>query len=189
MKQGIDRELDRIKDRYDGLNSLLKHVALDIAATIPATLDVDINVIYFPQLGFHVAIPLDEHGGAAYTSADDEWELMFITENRAYFKDFRRREMDQKLGDIYGIICGKPAKLMGSNGDEELIKNPTLTEKEIEIVYDLAQRVLRYENVLVDASDICGEIDRLVFVGHDVRSADTNFTAFLLSHREPASII
>ena len=39
-----------------------------------------------------------------------------------------------------------------------------MTEKEIEIVYDLAQRVLRYENVLVDASDICGDIDRSVLV-------------------------
>lgn len=35
-------------------------------------------------------------------------------------------------------------------------------EKEIEIVYDLAQRVLQYESVLVDASDICGEIDRYI---------------------------
>ncbi|KGO51449.1 DNA mismatch repair protein MutS, core [Penicillium expansum] len=140
VKQGIDRDLDKIKDRYDGLNSLLKHVALDIAATIPATLDVDVNVIYFPQLGFNIAIPLDDHGAAAYTGADDEWELMFITENRGYFKDFRMREMDEKLGDIYGIIC----------------------EKEIEIVYDLAQRVLRYKNVLVDASDICGDIDSLL---------------------------
>lgn len=33
-------------------------------------------------------------------------------------------------------------------------------EKEIEIVYDLAQRVLRFENMLVEASDICGQIDR-----------------------------
>ncbi|KGO72917.1 DNA mismatch repair protein MutS, core [Penicillium italicum] len=140
VKQGIDRDLDKIKDRYDGLNSLLKHVALEIAATVPATLDVDVNVIYFPQLGFNIAIPLGDHGGAAYTGADDEWELMFITENRAYFKDFRMREMDEKLGDIYGIIC----------------------EKEIEIVYDLAQRVLRYENVLIDASDICGDIDSLL---------------------------
>ncbi|KAJ5576749.1 DNA mismatch repair protein MutS core [Penicillium sp. DV-2018c] len=140
VKQGIDRELDRIKDRYDGLNSLLKHAALDIAATIPGALDVDVNVIYFPQLGFNIAIPLNEDGTAAYTGSDDEWELMFITENRAYFKDFRMREMDDKLGDIYGIIC----------------------EKEIEIVYDLAQRVLRYEAVLVDASDICGEIDSLL---------------------------
>lgn len=107
MKQGIDRDLDRIKDRYDGLNSLLKHVALDIAATIPETLDVDVNVIYFPQLGFNIAIPLNDDGTASYTGSDNEWELMFVTENRAYFKDFRMREMDEKLGDIYGLICGR----------------------------------------------------------------------------------
>lgn len=35
-------------------------------------------------------------------------------------------------------------------------------EKEIEIVYDLAQRVLQFEDVLVKASDICGQIDRYV---------------------------
>lgn len=63
-----------------------------------------------------------------------------------------------------------------------------MIEKEIEIVYELAQRVLRYENVLVDASDICGDIDRLVLVGHVARSADTNSTVCLLSRRQPAFI-
>lgn len=95
---------------------------------------------------------------AAYSGADNEWELMFITENRGYFKDYRMREMDEKLGDIYGLICGRLACFFvraswKTNGCD-------IAEKEIEIVYDLAQRVLRYENVLVDASDICGEIDR-----------------------------
>lgn len=33
-------------------------------------------------------------------------------------------------------------------------------EKEIEIVYKLAQDILTYEKMLVDASNICGEIDR-----------------------------
>lgn len=33
------------------------------------------------------------------------------------------------------------------------------TEKEIEIVYDLAQKVLQYEEMLIQASDICGELD------------------------------
>ncbi|GAA89446.1 DNA mismatch repair protein Msh5 [Aspergillus luchuensis IFO 4308] len=131
VKPGIDRELDRIKDRYDGMNSLLKQVAIEIATTIPESYDIDVNVIYFPQLGFNIAIPLNEAGDAAYRGVEDEWELMFFTENRAYFKDFRMREMDEKLGDIYGIIC----------------------EKEIEIVYDLAQRVLHYETVLLEASD------------------------------------
>ncbi|CAL5870624.1 uncharacterized protein PFLUO_LOCUS4863 [Penicillium psychrofluorescens] len=144
VKQGLDRNLDLMKDRYDGLSSLLKHVAMDVADTIPENLDIDINVIYFPQLGFNIAIPLNERGEATYTGSDEDWELMFITENRAYFKDFRMREMDEKLGDIYGLIC----------------------EKEIEIVYDLAQGVLQYENVLVDASDICGEIDCLLALTH-----------------------
>ncbi|OJJ63521.1 hypothetical protein ASPSYDRAFT_190986 [Aspergillus sydowii CBS 593.65] len=140
VKPGLDRELDRMKDSYDGLNSLLKQVAIEVATTIPASFDIDVNVIYFPQLGFNIAIPLTNAGEAAYNGAGEEWELIFITENRAYFKDFRMREMDEKLGDIYGLIC----------------------EKEIEIVYDLAQRVLQFERVLIEASDACGEIDSLL---------------------------
>ncbi|KAJ5620019.1 hypothetical protein N7510_004003 [Penicillium lagena] len=144
VKQGLDRNLDRMKDRYDGLSSLLKHVAIDVANTIPENLEIDINVIYFPQLGFNISIPLNKRGEATYNGSGEDWELMFITENRAYFKDFRMKELDEKLGDIYGLIC----------------------EKEIEIVYDLAQGVLQYENVLVDASDICGEIDCLLALTH-----------------------
>ncbi|KAL5336958.1 muts domain V-domain-containing protein [Aspergillus crustosus] len=150
VRSGLDRELDKMKDSYDGLNSLLKQVAIEIATTIPASFDIDVNVIYFPQLGFNIAIPLTNAGEAAYTGSDDGWELIFITENRAYFKDFRMREMDEKLGDIYGLIC----------------------EKEIEIVYDLAQRVLQYEKVLIEASDICGDIDSLLAMAQAVTSYD-----------------
>lgn len=107
VKQGLDRDLDRMKDQYDGLESLLKHVATDIATTIPAELNIELNVIYFPQLGFHVSIPLNLRGEAAYLGSDESWELVFITENRAYFKDFRMRELDGKLGDLYGLICGR----------------------------------------------------------------------------------
>lgn len=94
-----------MKDRYDGLSSLLKTVALEIAMTIPEDLDIDVNVIYFPQLGFNIAIPLNDREQPAYFGTED-WELVFTTENRAYFKDFRMRELDGKLGDIYGLICG-----------------------------------------------------------------------------------
>ncbi|KAJ6120499.1 DNA mismatch repair protein MutS core [Penicillium sp. IBT 18751x] len=140
VKQGLDRELDKMKDRYDGLNSLLKAVAIEIASTIPAELDIEVNVIYFPRLGFNIAIALNDRREPTYSGAIGDWELVFTTETRAYFKDFRMRELDEKLGDIYGLIC----------------------EKEIEIVYDLAQRVLQYENALIEASDICGEMDSLL---------------------------
>lgn len=112
VKPGLDRELDKMKDTYDGLNSLLKQVAIDIASTIPASLDIDVNVIYFPQLGFNIAIPLDDRGQAAYTGPESDWEPVFVTENRAYFKDFRMREMDETLGDIYGLICGNAGMLL-----------------------------------------------------------------------------
>ncbi|OXV09463.1 hypothetical protein Egran_02772 [Elaphomyces granulatus] len=142
VKAGVDRELDSMKDRFNGLDSLLKQVALDIASTIPAELGIDVNVIYFPQLGFNISIPFDSRGNAAYDGGDEAWEQMFTTENMVYFKDFRMREMDDNLGDIYGLVC----------------------EREIEIIYELAQRVLQYEAVLVEASDVCGELDCLLAV-------------------------
>lgn len=52
-------------------------------------------------------MPLDESGRAIYDGGDEGWDLVFITENRAYFKDYRMREMDESLGDIYGLICGE----------------------------------------------------------------------------------
>ena len=112
MKPGLDRELDKMKDIYDGLNNLLKQVALEIATATPENFDIDVNVIYFPQLGFNIAIPLDDKGEPAFSGLDEEWELIFITENRAYFKDLRMREMDEKLGDIYGLICGKAQNVL-----------------------------------------------------------------------------
>lgn len=96
-----------MKDNYDGLNDLLKQVAMEVATTIPESFDIDVNVIYFPQLGFNIAISLNDRGEAAFSGTDAEWELIFITEHRAYFKDVRMREMDERLGDIYGLICGE----------------------------------------------------------------------------------
>lgn len=107
VKPGVDRQLDGLKDRYNGLDSLLKQVAIDIASNIPEDLDIDVNVIYFPQIGFNIAIPFDRTGRAAYTGGEESWEQMFTTENRAYFKDCRTMEMDEKLGDMYGMICGR----------------------------------------------------------------------------------
>ncbi|OKL60144.1 hypothetical protein UA08_04558 [Talaromyces atroroseus] len=137
IKQGVDRELDLLKDRYNGLDGLLKQVAVDVASTIPEELQIEVNVIYFPQLGFNIAIPYDQRGQAAYTGRNESWEQVFTTENRAYFKDERMREMDEKLGDIYGLIC----------------------EREIEIAHEIAQNILRYKDMLSTSSDLCGEID------------------------------
>lgn len=100
-----------MKDTYDGLDDLLKRVAVDVAAAIPGSFDIDVNVIYFPQLGFNIAIPINDRGEPVYNGVNGDWDLIFITENGAYFKDYRMRELDENLGDIYGLICGKTAPL------------------------------------------------------------------------------
>ncbi|KAK2732696.1 MutS protein msh5 [Myotisia sp. PD_48] len=136
---GIDEELDKLKETYKGMDHLLNQVAINIASTLPEDLNCEINVIYFPQLGFNIAIPVTESGHPMYDGGDGHWNQTFSTENRAYFKDYRMREMDEKI------------------------------EKEIEIIYELAQKVLTYENMLVEASDICGEIDSVLALAQGAR--------------------
>lgn len=149
------RDLDLLKDRYNGLDGLLKQVAIDVASTIPANLQIEVNVIYFPQLGFNIAIPFDNTGRAAYTGSGGTWEQFFTTENRAYFKDERMRELDEKLGDIYGLVCGKaPATLC-----VVYVVNGYASEREIEIAHEIAQNVLKYDEMLSACSDFCGELD------------------------------
>lgn len=49
-------------------------------------------------------------GAGTYEGGDDEeeqWDKMFTTGLRAYYKDFRMREMDETFGDMYALICGR----------------------------------------------------------------------------------
>ncbi|KAI5287670.1 MutS protein msh5, partial [Ascosphaera aggregata] len=142
----VDPGLDELKHFYCGLESLLSQVAIDIATTLPEDAKSSINVIYFPQLGFNIAIALRD-GRPIYDGTEEGWEKVFVTENRAYFKDDRMREMDDKLGDVYGHIC----------------------EREIEITYELAQRVLENEVKLSDASEACGELDSILALVHGAK--------------------
>ncbi|OAX78300.1 hypothetical protein ACJ72_07395, partial [Emergomyces africanus] len=74
VKPRVDRELDDLKETYNGLDSLLNQVAINIAGTIPRDLSNDVNVIYFPQLGFNIAMPLDERGLAVYNGGEEPWD-------------------------------------------------------------------------------------------------------------------
>lgn len=138
---GIDQQLDAVKRTYDGIESLLCQVSAHIVARVPAVLNAQINVIFFPQIGFLIACRVDEEtGSGAYEGPqDDRWEKMFVTENAAYYKNSNMIELDEEFGDIYSQIC----------------------DREIEIVQGLAERVLEYEEVLNEMSDICGELDSL----------------------------
>ncbi|KAL9109439.1 MAG: hypothetical protein Q9227_005947 [Pyrenula ochraceoflavens] len=141
VKYGVSEDLDNVRRVYDGMDDLLGKTALAIVRSLPQDVDINLNVIYFPQLGFHITVPINhETGQAVYSGGEELWERMFTTQNQVYFKDSRMQEMDETIGDLWGAIC----------------------EKEIEISYDLAQHVLEYEKMLVSVSDLCGELDLLL---------------------------
>ena len=107
VKRGVNERLDEIKDIYDGMDDLLSKAAATIARILPADFEACLNVIYFPQLGYHITVPINaETGQPVYDGGDTPWERMFTTQNQAYFKDNRMREMDEHLGDLWAMICG-----------------------------------------------------------------------------------
>ena len=139
VRRGVNDELDEIKRIYDGLEDLLNQASQDIARHIPPNFSLDMNAIFFPQIGFLISMPIDSvyKGGAGN---EGPWDRIFSTESRIYYKDFRMYELDDHFGDIYATICNK----------------------EIEITHELAVDILRYEDMLVSVSNICGELDCLL---------------------------
>lgn len=80
----VDEELDHLKRTLDGLDHLLNQVAAKLAENMPSDLRASLNVIYFPQIGFLVTVPVDpDTGNAVYAgSFDNAWDQMFTTEFR-----------------------------------------------------------------------------------------------------------
>lgn len=147
VKRGVDDILDQIKDGYDGMDEMLSQFAIEIAREMPAEVDSPLNVIYFPQLGFHITVPVDQATGeAVWNGGGQHWDKIFTTNNQAYFKNGQMRQLDEDLGDLWAHIC----------------------DREIEIAYELAQRVLLDEKLLISASDICAEVDCLLAIAHAV---------------------
>ena len=110
IKSGVDDELDAMKRTYDGLDDLLDRISKDIAATIPAVYSLELNVIFFPQIGFLISVHLnpdtdrgDYEGG---DREDQRWTRIFSTGDRVYYKDSRMKELDDRFGDMYSVICG-----------------------------------------------------------------------------------
>lgn len=109
VKPGVYSDLDNMKQTYDGMEDLLSKVSRTISASIPPEYSLDLNVIFFPQIGFLITMPVNlEDSQTTYVGGEHKqrWDLIFSTAVRLYFKDNRMRELDSEIGDIYASICG-----------------------------------------------------------------------------------
>lgn len=109
--QGVDTNLDLMRQRYDGTESMLTLVNGEIANESPEwARQYILNCIFFPQLGFLTVVPIDPETGKGHYEGEgahnDIWEKMFTSNDMGYYKNNRMKEMDAQLGDVWGMICG-----------------------------------------------------------------------------------
>lgn len=98
-----------MKHTYDGIEDFLTQISQTIASTISKQNCFELNVIFFPQIGFLISTTTNSDAVQAdYKGPPDEhWDRIFSTVSRTYYKDFRMRELDETFGDVYAVICGK----------------------------------------------------------------------------------
>jgi DNA mismatch repair protein MSH5 len=140
VREGVNDELDEARRTYYGIDDMLAEVAGHIAHGAPAGLAATLNLMFYPQIGFLICIGHEEHEIPVTFDEHDPWEKMFTSGQQTFYKNSDTAELDQTYGDIYGQVL----------------------DMEIEIIQNLAQNVLEYEDAIVRMSDICGELDSLV---------------------------
>ncbi|KAG0347719.1 MutS protein msh5 [Podila humilis] len=137
VKHNVDEQLDEMRRTYQGLDSFLSEIAKKISETIPSEFTHTINVIYFPQLGYLIAIPMNTNWEKPEDFELEGLSFQFKTEQTVYYKNDEMRQLDEHLGDLHGLIV----------------------DREIDILQALQERIQEYEVLLRSCSEICSELD------------------------------
>ncbi|TIB17858.1 hypothetical protein E3P92_00878 [Wallemia ichthyophaga] len=140
IADGFDDDLDTLRHKYDSIDSLLSQIALQIYDETPPGVAEEINVVYFPQIGYLIAIDVVNNH---YEDVEDKdmigarigWVYQVV-----YFKSDRMFELDAHLGDLATMIA----------------------DRETEIAYDLSQFVLSYTKELSKMAAAIAELDILL---------------------------
>ncbi|KIO27058.1 hypothetical protein M407DRAFT_73753 [Tulasnella calospora MUT 4182] len=142
VRYHVDPLLDDRKRIYDSLSIFLAKVAQRIGEGVPLDVADNLNVIYFPQLGYLITIPLrDEWRHDTNTEIVQGWTFQFSTECHVYFKN----------QDMHGHDC-----------DHSQIVHFAPVAREIEIIHGLQEKVLERDTLIKETCDVCAELDCLL---------------------------
>ncbi|EGO23820.1 hypothetical protein SERLADRAFT_450137 [Serpula lacrymans var. lacrymans S7.9] len=156
VRPHIDEELDQRKHVYNGIDTILSKVAEQISQTTPAEYASSLNVVYFPQLGFLLCVPMQELWQTEGIKVLDGWSFQVshctypTSRSYVYFKSQEMRDMDTHIGDIH----------------------PSIVDRELEIVQALQEEVLVYDQVMGQTCDVCAELDCLLSFAAATRAFD-----------------
>ncbi|KAM0753707.1 P-loop containing nucleoside triphosphate hydrolase protein [Meredithblackwellia eburnea MCA 4105] len=152
VKSGVHADLDELRREYRGLPSLLSKVANEIAAGAEIDFADTLSVVYFPQLGYLIAVAYDRSLGAQPPTEVEDWDYQFLTEEFCYFKNDKCRDLDEHYGDILSLV----------------------NDREIEILQALQMKVEEQENSLVELCFTLSELDCLLAFAEASRIYDWN---------------
>ncbi|KAI1137035.1 muts domain V-domain-containing protein [Hypoxylon sp. FL0543] len=143
VRHGVDDNLDELKRSYDGMEHFLTTVIAKLRAELPEWARKYVqNCIFIPQLGFLTAVSLNPKTGKGDYDGEglnDVWQRMFAADGCVYYKNQQMKEMDEHFGDAYCMII----------------------DREIEIIHELAVKILAHREAIISASDVLGELDSL----------------------------
>lgn len=99
-KSGVDTELDEYRATFAGLDHFLTLVGKEEFERCQPLGITSLKIVYYPQLGFQVALPLElaKKLATTLTPENSGFEHQFHTEHYVYFKNARVRELDSEIG-------------------------------------------------------------------------------------------
>ncbi|KAI6114298.1 DNA mismatch repair protein MutS [Pisolithus sp. B1] len=151
IRPHIDEELDNRKHAYCGIDSVLSKVAQKISQAVPAEYATSLNVVYFPQLGFLITVPmLEEWTPDAGIEVLEGWSFQFSSESHVYFKSKEMHDMDHHIGDLHSAIV----------------------DREIELVQELLEKIMPFHDSIIGICEVCAELDCLLAFAEAARSFD-----------------
>ena len=111
VKWGIDAELDEQKHLFAGLEDILSQVRARLLHAMPDRARPHlVNCIFYPQLGFLVAVNVDPKTEMGMYNGEglvnDKWESMFANDGIVCYKTRMMCELDAVYGDPYGRLVG-----------------------------------------------------------------------------------
>ncbi|KAI6147241.1 muts domain V-domain-containing protein [Pisolithus tinctorius] len=144
IRPHIDEELDNRKHAYCGIDSVLSKVAQQISQSVPAEYATSLNVVYFPQLGFLITVPmLEEWTSGAGIKVLEGWSFQ---ERIALL--IPGADMDHHIGDLHSSIV----------------------DREIELVQELLEKIVPFHDSIMNICDVCAELDCLLAFAEAARS-------------------
>ncbi|KAL1736511.1 DNA mismatch repair protein MutS [Schizophyllum commune] len=149
VRMGIDEELDNRKHVYNGIDSVLSNIAEQMSQTVPAEFAESLNVVYFPQLGFLVCVPMLEEW-------KDEQGIQVMDGTHVYFKSEEMHDMDVHIGDLHSLIVDREIEIVQGLLTEILIYYEDMTES-CDVLLSLADacRAFNYRRpIMVDENVI-----------------------------------